>query len=127
MEADLLFTKLDQKGTESTYKADYRLPWTRALQRRMIRAEEIEDVNTARQGGTRTANFLLRYGEGREFLGKALTTCTGHAASLMLKAISNTLPTRQILLRWFPKEHPNATCALCGIEDETIAHFTLNC
>ena len=78
------------------------LPWakalqrrTKALQRRMERAEEIEDVIAARRGGTRTApNFQLRQGEGRVFLGKALSTCTGNAASLMLKAISNTLPTK---------------------------------
>ena len=96
MDEYLLFTKLDQKGTASTHKADHLLPWSRALQRRMERAEEIEDVIAARRGrgGTKTANFLLRHGEGREFLGKALSTCTGHAVSLMLKAISNTLPTK---------------------------------
>ena len=45
----------------------------------------------------------------------------------MLKAISNTLPTRKILHRWFPKEYAKATCELCGKADESIAHFTLNC
>ena len=79
------------------------------------------------KGGTKTAKFLLRPGEGREFLGKALQACTGHAASIMLKAISNTLPNRQILHKWFPKEHAKATCELCGKADESIAHFTLNC
>ena len=93
----------------------------------MERAEEIEDVIAARRGGPKTANFLLRQGEGREFLGKALSTCTGHAVSLMLKAISHTLPAKQILHKRFPEEHTTATCELCGKEDETIAHFTLNC
>ena len=45
----------------------------------------------------------------------------------MLKAITNTLPTRQILHKWFPKEHAKATCDMCGKADESIAHFTLNC
>ena len=93
----------------------------------MERTDEIGTVTTARQGGTKTAYFLLRPGEGREFLGKALQVCTGHAASIMLKAISNTLPTRQILHKWFPKEHAKATCELCGKADESVAHFTLNC
>ena len=63
----------------------------------MEKTDELGAVTTARQGGTKTANFLLRpgLGEGREFLGKALQSCTGHAASIMLKAISNILPTRQ--------------------------------
>ena len=52
MDENLLFTKLDQKGTASTLKADHLLPWTRTLQRWMERAEEIEDVFAARRGGT---------------------------------------------------------------------------
>ena len=103
IDEDLFFTKLDQKGTASTHRADHLLPWTRALQRRLERAEEIDDVIAARRGGTKTANFLLRQGEGREFLGKAISTCTGHAVSLMLKAMSNTLPTKQILHQGFQR------------------------
>ena len=112
MEEALLFTKLDQKGIAITLKGEHLLPWTKALQRRMDRTDELGAVTNAKQGGTKTANFLLRQGEGhgREFLGKALQACTGHAASIMLKAISNTLPTRQILHRWFPKEYSKATC-----------------
>ena len=92
MEGDLLFTKLNQKGVASTHRGDHLLPWTRALQRRMGRTDELGAITTARQGGTKTANFLLRPGEGREFLGKALQACTGHAASIMFsRAISNTL------------------------------------
>ena len=72
MEDDLLFSKLDQEGVVSTRKGDHHFPWTKALQRRMERAEEIEAVIAARQGGTKTATFLLRPGEGREFLGKAV-------------------------------------------------------
>ena len=81
MEDDLLFTKLDQNAVASAQKGDHLLPWTKALQRRMDRTDEIGAVTTARQGGTKTANFLLWPGEGWEFLGKALETCTGHAAS----------------------------------------------
>ena len=94
----------------------------------MERAEEILAVIAARQGGISATEFLLRPREGREFLGKALSTCTGHAASLMLTAISNTLPTKQILHKWFPAEHNKATSELCGKpeEDETITHFALN-
>ena len=83
----------------------------------MERTNELGTVTTARQSGTKTANFLLRPGEGREFLGKALS---GHAASLMLKKILNTLPTKQILHIWFTTEHTKATCELCGKENETI-------
>ena len=95
----------------------------------MERTDEIEAGIASRHGSTSswTANFMLRPGEVREFLGKALQACTGHAANIMLKAISNTLPTRQILHKWFPKEHTKATCELCGNADESIAHFTLNC
>ena len=112
MEEALLFTKLDQKGMAITLKGEHLLLWTKALQRRMKRTDELGAVTNAQQGGTKTANFLLRPGEGREFLGKALQTCTGHAASIMLKAISITLPTRQILHKWFPKEHTRATYEL---------------
>ena len=73
------------------------MPWTKALQRRMERTDELGAVTNAQQGGTKTASFLLRRGESREILGKALQSCTGHATSIMLKAISNTLPARQIL------------------------------
>ena len=124
---DLLFTKLDQEGIASTLKVDHLLPCTKALQRRIERAEEIEAVITARQGGTRTVNFLLRPGASREFLGKALSTCTGHAASPMLKAISNTLLTKEILHKWFLAEYTKATCGVCGKEDSTISNFALNC
>ena len=93
----------------------------------METTDELGAVTTARHGGTKTANFLLRSGEGSEFLGKALQSCTGHAASIMLKAISNTLPTRQILHKWFPKQNTKATSELCEKADESIAHFTLNC
>ena len=93
MEEALLFTKLDQKGIAITLKGEHLLPWTKALQRRMDRTDELGAVTNAKQGGTKTANVLLRPGGGREFLGKALQACTGHAASIMLKAISNTLPT----------------------------------
>ena len=89
----------------------------------MERAEEIEDIIAARRDG----KFLAEAGRGEEIPWQALSTCTGHAVSLMLKVISNTFPTRQILHRLFPKEHTTATCELCGKEDETIAHFTLNC
>ena len=70
MDEDLLFTKLDQRGVASTHKAGHLLPWTRALQRRMERTDEVEAVIAARHGETRTANFLLKQGEGREFLGR---------------------------------------------------------
>ena len=50
MDEDILVTKLDQKGTASTHNADHLLPWTRALQRRMKRAEEVEEVIAARRG-----------------------------------------------------------------------------
>ena len=85
MEEALLFTKLDQKGVASARKRDHLLP------RRMERTDELGAVTTDRQGGTKSANFLLRPGEGREFLGKALQACSGHASSIMLKAISNIL------------------------------------
>ena len=55
LEADLLFTKLDQEGVASTRKGDHRIPWTKALQHRIERAKEIEAVISACQGTTRTA------------------------------------------------------------------------
>jgi hypothetical protein len=97
MEEALLFTKLDQEGIAITLNGEHLIPWTKALQRRMDRTDELGALTTARQGGTKTANFLLRPGEGRECMGKALQAYIGHAASIMLKAISNNLPTRQIL------------------------------
>ena len=86
MEDALLFTKLDQEGVASTRKGEHLLPWTKALKRRMERTDELGAVTTDQQGGTKTAKFLLRPGEGREILGKALQACTGHAASIMLRA-----------------------------------------
>ena len=51
MEDDLLFTNFDQKGVASTRKGDHLLPWTKALQRRMERTDELGAATTARQGG----------------------------------------------------------------------------
>ena len=57
MEEALLFTKLDQKGMAITLKGVHLLPWTKALQRRKDRTDELGAVTNAKQGGTKTANF----------------------------------------------------------------------
>ena len=93
----------------------------------MEREEAKLIVDTVCQSGNKTADFMLRPGEGREFLGKALATCTGYATSIMLKAISNALPTKQNLHRWYPSEHVSAACDLCGEGDETVARLMLAC
>ena len=123
----LVFNKLNKDAKPLLSKADTNLPWTKALQRRMEREEGKLIADTVRQSGIKTADFMLRPGEGRDFIGKALTTCTGYATSIMLKAISNTLPTKQNLHRWYPSEHVSAACDLCGEGDETVAHLMLAC
>ena len=47
MEEALLFTKLDQKGLAITLRGEHLLPWTKALQRRMERTDELGEVTTA--------------------------------------------------------------------------------
>ena len=94
MEEALLFTKLDQKGMLIALKGEHLLPWTKALQRRMDRTDELGAVTNAQHGGTKTVNVLLWPGEGREVLGKALQACTGHAASIMLRAIFRYSPNQ---------------------------------
>ena len=47
--------------------------------------------------GNRTTQFMLRPGEGRWCLRKALRTVPGSAATILLKAVSKTLETNQVL------------------------------
>ena len=62
MEEALLFTKLDPKGIAITLEGEHLLPWTKALQRRMDRTEELGAVTNAKQGGTKTAKFFAPAG-----------------------------------------------------------------
>ena len=70
---------------------------------------------------------MVRSGERREFLGSALRVANGYSTSIMLKAISNTLPTKQNLHRWYPTEHVTDICDLCGQGPKTIANVSLVC
>ena len=121
------FTKLDSKGNMSEKREDRDIPWSKSLQRRLVLTEAQSIINNLRQNSNKTADFMLRSGEGREFLGSALRVANGYSTSIMLKAISNTLPTKQNLHRWYPTEHVTDICDLCGQGPETVAHMSLVC
>ena len=77
----------------------------------------------------RTTQFMLRTGEGRWCLGKALRTVPGSAATILLKTVSEskTLETNQVLHKWYPAKYTSDKCDLCKEQCETVAHFALAC
>ena len=77
MEEALLFTKLDQKGIAITLKEEHLLPWTKALQRRMDRTDELGAVTNAKQGGTKTPNFCSGRGTVGTFWAKLYRPAPG--------------------------------------------------
>ena len=77
--------------------------------------------------GNRTTQFMLRPGECRWCLGKALRTVPGSAATILLKAVSKTLETNQVLHKWYPARYTSDNCDLCKQQRETVAHFALAC
>ena len=79
--------------------------------------------------GNRTSQFMLRPGEGRFFfcLEKELRTVPASAATILLKAVSKTLETNQVLHKWYPAKYTSDKCDLCKQQCETVAHFALAC
>ena len=77
--------------------------------------------------GNRVTQFTLRPGEGRWCLGKVLRTVPGSAATFLLKAVSKTLETNQVLHKWYPAKNTSDKCDLCKQQCETVAHLALAC
>ena len=101
--------------------------WSKALQRRLAADEAWMVVRKFMDKGNRTSQFMLRPGEGRWCLGKALRTVPGSAATILLKAVSKTLETKQVLHKWYPAKHSSDKCDLCKQQCETVAHVALAC
>ena len=57
----------------------------------------------------------------------ALRTVPGSAATILLKAVSKTLETNQVLHKWYPANHTSDECDLCKQQCDTVAHFPLAC
>ena len=62
------FTKLDSKGNMSEKREDGDIPRSKSLQRRLVFTETQRIINNLRQNSNKTADFMLRSGEGRKFL-----------------------------------------------------------
>ena len=106
LDQDLHSTKLTAAGCCSDNPAEVNMRWSKALQRRLAANEAWMVVRKFIDKGNRTSQFMLRPGEGRWCLGKALRTVSGSAATILLKAVSKTLKTNQVLHEWYAAKTP---------------------
>ena len=86
---DLHFTELTAAGCCSDNPAEINVRWSKALQRMLAADKAWIVVRKFIDKGNRTSQFMLRPGEGRWCLGKALRTLPGSAATILLKTVSD--------------------------------------
>ena len=105
LDQDLHLTKLTAAGCCSDDPAEVKMRWSKALQRRLAADEAWMVVRKFIDKGNRTTQFMLRLGVGRWSLGKVLRTVPGSAATILLKVVSKTLETNQLLHKWYPAKY----------------------
>jgi ribonuclease HI len=75
---------------------------------------------------TLTTAWLLRQDQGRQVLGRALSTLkTNSMTRRVLQTIAGTFPGNALLCRW--KQRATAACDLCACPAETQAHIQCVC
>ena len=79
LDQDLPLTKFTAAGCCSDNPAEVNMRWSKALQRKLATDEAWMVVRKFIDKGNRTTHFMLRPGEGRWCLGKALRTVPGSA------------------------------------------------
>ena len=73
-----------------------------------------------------TAAWLLREGQGRELLGKALEEMdTSSGKRQVIRSIAGAFPCNALLAKWYPAR--SAACELCGYATETQSHIQTLC
>ena len=86
LDQDLQLTKLTAAECCSDNPADVNMRWSKALQRRLAAGEAWMVVTKFIDKDNRTTQFMMRPGEGRWCLGKALHTVPGFAATILLNS-----------------------------------------
>ena len=72
------------------------------------------------------AQWLLRSGQGRNFLGAAMASMrNGARKRRLLQTIAGVFPCRALLYKW--GKTPSPQCLLCNQEAETLAHIQCWC
>ena len=73
-----------------------------------------------------TATWLLREGQGRRLLGKALAEMDiSPGKRQVIRSIAGAFPCNALLAKWYPER--SAACALCGHATETQSHIQCLC
>ena len=74
----------------------------------------------------KTARWLLRPQQGRQYLAKEMTRLRYSAIKRrLLQSIAGSFPCQAVLYKWGLSKSP--ACLLCGAQSETLAHIQCWC
>ena len=110
------------------YVRDAPLEWGAPVRRHLAQVASAQAVEKLRQKQDlpKTARWLLRPHQGRQFLAEEMTRLRYTARKRrLLQAIAGSFPTQAVLFQWGIAHSP--ACRLCGAQSETLAHVQCWC